>query len=297
MNIAQRIQEHFGFSKTPFADTVNAKFFYQTEAAERAFFRMEHCVETGRALGLVWGTSGTGKTLISQLLLENLDSERFLPILVLATPKMSKTDVLREILSELEVKDVPRLAFPMLNRVHERILREERAGRRVVILLDEAHFLSSDALHLLRTLSNLETPDQKLATVILFAEPGFVQRIQNPTYESLRGRIAFRARLDPLTVEETEQYVKFRLLVAGGMGTVFEPECYPMLHEAAQGIPRNVNRVAENALLEAFLAGSTTVTQEILANAVGRDSWSQEVKPVERRRKVLETGKVLQYGS
>lgn len=302
MKTSEQLLQHFSLTRLPFADTVNARFFYQTEAAERAFLRMEHCVESGRALGLVWGPSGSGKTLLSQLLLENLDPERHLPILVLATPRMSKTSVLRELLSELEVEDSPRGSFAMINLIHQRVLREQREGRRVVILLDEAHFLSTDALHLLRTLSNLETSDEKLVTVILFAEPGFVKRIQLPTYESLRGRIAFRAKLSPLTIEETEQYVKFRLLVAGGNSVLFASECYPILHETSQGIPRNINRLAEGALLEAFLAGASVITTEIMSRAVARDGWDQNsdalTEPVERRKQpLLENGRVLQYGS
>lgn len=297
MNITERIQSHFQLTNTPFADTVNPQFFYQTEAAEKAFFRMEHCIESGRALGLVWGQSGTGKTLISQLLLEHLDSEKYLPVLALATPKMSKTDVLKEILTELEVEEIPRFSFPMINAVHERILKEERQGRRVVILFDEAHFLSSDALHLLRTLSNLETPEQKLVTVILFAETTFVQRIQHPAYASLRGRIAYRTRLDPLTVEETEQYIKFRLLVAGGTGAVFHQDCYPILHEVSGGIARNINRIAENALLETYLTGLPAVTPSVLQSAVARDSWSQEPYEPQVEKPKQEIEQVLQYGS
>jgi len=302
MKTSAEILGHFRLGKMPFADTVNARFFYQTEAAERAFLRMEHCVESGRALGLIWGPSGSGKTLLSQLLLENLDPAKYLPILVLATPRMSKTSVLQELLSELEIQDCPRSAFSMINLVHQHILREQREGRRVIILLDEAHFLSTDALHLLRTLSNLETTDEKLVTVILFAEPGFVKRIQLPTYESLRGRIAFRAKLSPLTVEETEQYVKYRLLMAGGDGTLFATECYRILHDASGGIPRSINRIAEGALLEGFLAGTATIDSEVMLRAVARDGWDQETppssEPVERRKKtLLETGRVLQYGS
>ena len=257
---------------------------------------MEHCIDSGRALGMVWGQSGTGKTLLSQLVLENLDTQRFLPILALATPKMSKTDLLREILSELEVEDIPRFSFPMINCLHQRILHEERNRRRVVILFDEAHFLSSDALHLLRTLSNLETPTQKLVSIILFSELGFVKRIQHPSYASLRGRISFRARLDPLTADETEQYVKFRLLVSGGTGTVFAPECYRVLHEVSKGIPRDISRLADNALLETYLARSKIVTLDSLGKAISRDSWSDGSDFTEDSHD-SETERLLEYGS
>lgn len=261
---------HFHLMKSPFADTVNPEFFFQTAEHERAYHRMKLCIQDGRALGLVWGPSGTGKTLLSQILLREISPAKHIPVVVLATPKMSKTALLREIVKELEMETEARTAEDLLDIIHQRIINEHHAGRRVVIFLDESHFLSAQALHMIRTLTNLETSEEKLVTVLLFAEESLRKRLRHASYDSLRGRISIQAYLAPLTPEETEQYVKFRLLVAGGDTTVFEPDTFKMLHERSRGIPREISKIADNALLEAAISAQDSVNESLVEMASER---------------------------
>lgn len=254
----------FGLAFNPFADTVNPDFFYRTEQHERAYFRMQVCALDHRAIGLVSGRSGTGKTLLSQLLLKELDPQKFLPLVILCPPKMTKTALLREILSELEEDTDKTQIHDLLAVLHHRIIEEYHQNRRIVLLIDEAHFLSSEALHMIRTLSNLETPEEKLITVILFAEENFLNRLNHRSYSSLRGRIALRGELKPLTVVETEQMLKFRVLVAGGQPTLFSPEVFEEFQRQTGGIPRETCKLAYNALLEAHLIGAQILDAALL---------------------------------
>ena len=249
--LINEILTRFGLHSNPFSDTVNPEYFFRTEQHERAFFRMQVCASDHRALGMVCGPSGTGKTLLSQMLLRQLNTEQFLPLVILCTPGMTKTALLREILSELEEETESLRIHDLLWALHQRIMHEYQNGRRIVLLVDESHFLSADGLHMIRTLSNLETPEEKLITVILFAEDTLLRRLKHRSYSSLNGRIALRGELSPLSVRETEQMLKFRLLVSGSKATLFDPEVYPEIHKMTGGVPREICKLAYNALLEA----------------------------------------------
>jgi len=198
--------EFYGLTGNPFADCVHPNFFYRTESHTDAFRSMLQAVEFHASLGLVTGPSGTGKTLVSQLLLEQLDPAKYHVILVLVTPGLTKTGLLREILSELNI------AVPV------GILRVQ---------------------DLVKLLSN---------HIIEMHQRG--QRLEHPTYESLRNRIYLRSQLQPLRPDETRQYVKFRLLVAGRMTELFTPVALDALHTHSKGICRTLNKLCMLSLID-----------------------------------------------
>ena len=261
--------DFFGFSAHPFSDVVSPRFFYGSSVHEQAFKKMLMTVEGEIALGLVHGPSGTGKTLLSQMLLEYLNPEAYAPVLVLVSPGMSKTALLKEILAELlpEGTALPAQTQALLDRLHGCMADLHGRGRKLVILIDEAHFLSAGALHLLRTLSNLETPDKKLAACLLFAEELFLRRLAHPSYQSLRSRIYMKVGLGPLRLDETVQYVKFRLLAAGRTSPLIREEAFHEIHKVSGGVCREINRVCHNSLAEAFLARQEIVDRETVRRA------------------------------
>lgn len=258
--------EHFGFERLPFADSVNPEFFYRTESHEAAFVRMMMCAKHHKAVGLVWGRSGTGKTLLAQMLLSTLGAEEFIPVLVLANPGMSTTGLLGSLMNELQIplKGSRAGVQALLDQLHAHLMETYSAGRRVVIIIDEAHFLPSDQLHMIRTLTNLETPQEKLCTVILFAEETFLRRLRHKRYSSLRGRIAMTSYLLPMSRPETEQYIKFRLLIAGSPYDPFDESGYDLIHARSGGICREVSKLADLSLLEAYLQGERRVVPELI---------------------------------
>ncbi len=264
------VLDHFGFSRQPFSDTVDPDFFYQSSVHETALKKMTMTVEEEISLGLVHGKSGTGKTLLTQMLLQGLPPEFYRTVLVLVSPGMSKTALLKEILMELltECEHLPNKTQDLLNLLHERILHLYGEERKLVILIDEAHFLSSDALHMLRTISNLETPRRKLCVSILFAESSFVRRLAHPSYQSLRNRMYLKAALGGMDLEETVQYITFRLLAAGCHTPLFEEDLYPEIQKHSDGICREINRICHNCLSEAYLRREKRITREIFSHAL-----------------------------
>ncbi len=264
--------QHYGLNENPFADCVSPTYFFRTESHAEAYRSMTRAVDFKASLGMVTGPSGTGKTLVTQLLLNHLDAPEYRAILVLVTPGLSKTGLLREILSELN------LPLPVgVNRVQDlvkllsnHIIELHQQGQRLVIVIDECHLLSADCLHIVRTISNIETPQEKLVTCLLFGESRLAQRLMHPSYESLQNRIYLRATVAPLTALEGAQYLKFRLMTAGRLTELFTQEALVAIHENAGGICRSMNKLAMLSLIEGADRRSPVIDETIVETASHR---------------------------
>ncbi len=253
MNQADHWALQFGLRRNPFQDNIDTDLFFRTRQHEEALLKIAMGLRDKHALILLAGVSGTGKTLVSQAALREMDGLLYKPVLILAHPGMSRAGLLSAIVQELELKP-GRFSAQRLRAVQDKALRLYAEGRRLVIIIDEAHFLKADALHLLRTLSNLETEKEKLVTVLLCAELALLRRLRAPSYAALRGRITFVITLSPLSAVDLEQYVKYRLLKCGAEPDLLPPEVYPLALEKSGGIPRQVNRLFYCAFIEAMAA-------------------------------------------
>jgi general secretion pathway protein A len=263
---------YYGLRENPFADCVHPGFFYRTESHAEAFRSMLLAVEFKASLGLVTGPSGTGKTLVSQLLLEHLGALPVCAVLVLVTPGMSKTGLLKEILAELSVPlPVGVVSVQDLVRLlSNHIIDRQQQGQRVVLIIDEAHLLTADCMHIVRTISNIETPQEKLVTCLLFGETRLLERLKHPGYESLRNRIYLRSALAPLTAEDAAQFVKYRLMVVGRVDELFTERAQRALHEHSAGICRTLNKLCMLSLAEGALRQRPVIDADIVVATAAR---------------------------
>lgn len=263
----------YGLSELPFADAVNPKYFYKTDGHDEALIRLLLAVRHDMSLGLVTGPSGSGKTLLSQLLLQSLDPAQTEAALLLVSPGMSKTAMLKALMGELELPQ-PEGPFvsaqELLTRIQDHVIALHQQGRKLVVLVDECHFLAPDSLHMVRTLSNLETAEKKLVTLLLFGEERFLKRLDHPSYESLRNRMYLRSELKPLTAGETEQFIKFRLLLAGRMDDLFDTDAFAALHELSGGVGRRINKLCTLALLEGYMRQAPLIGADLVRTAAER---------------------------
>jgi general secretion pathway protein A len=251
-SVPRNFLEYYGLANNPFADCVNPGFFYRTQAHSEALRSVTLAVEFETSVGLLTGPSGMGKTLVSQLLLQQLDPAKYCAALVLVTPGLGKCGLLREILSELSVAlpvGPPRVQ-DLVKILSNQIIDLHREGKRLVLIIDESHFLSAECLHIVRTISNIEIPACKLVTCLLFGEERLNHRLDHPSYESLRNRIYLRGSLPCLGLEDTVQYVKYRLMVANRMPELFTPEALAAIHRLSGGICRSINKLAMLSLIE-----------------------------------------------
>jgi type II secretory pathway predicted ATPase ExeA len=264
--------DYYGLRENPFADCVHPAFFYRTDGHAETFRSMMLAVEFRASLGMVTGPSGTGKTLVSQLLLQHFEAPKHRVALVLVTPGLSKTGLLREILSELDLPlpvGIPRVQ-DLVKQLSNHIIELHEQGQRLVIIVDECHLLSSDCLHVVRTISNIETPQEKLVTCLLFGESRLADRLTHPSYASLANRIYLRSELRPLTPAEVTQYIKYRLMTAGRLDELFTESALAAIHELSGGICRSVNKLAMLSLIEAADRRSSVVDETLVRTAARR---------------------------
>jgi type II secretory pathway predicted ATPase ExeA len=244
----------FGVERHPFTDSLNTDFFYQSTIHEEALLKMQMSVEYDVSFALITGKSGTGKTLLSQILLERLPKNRFKPILIPVTPQQSPSSFLKIILTALGEKDIAKNVHALIQGISERILEISASGIKPVFFLDECHFLSAESLQLLRTLSNFESANKKLITCLLFAENSFLRRLSYPAYASLKSRMYLRVFLEPLTLEECKQYIHFRLMSAGlEKADLFDDSEIAQIHAQSGGIPRCINQECFQRMAHRFL--------------------------------------------
>ncbi|MBC7286464.1 MAG: AAA family ATPase [Armatimonadetes bacterium] len=266
------VASHLGLREEPFRDSLDERFYYPSPKHERAFATMAYCILQHEPAALIVGASGIGKSLVAKRLLSHLSQHpEFQFAWVIAAPGMPKTSLLREIAREADIQLDTRPTSAtqrLLEEIQGYIIDLYASGRRLVFILDEVHFLPSQSLHLVRTLTNIETPEEKLITAVFIGEPRFLQRLSQPTYDSLRGRIKSIARLEPLSREETEQYIKHRLRVAGGSEDLFAPDTYDLIHQHSGGICRNINKIAGQALFNAVFADMGHVTRAAVEEAI-----------------------------
>lgn len=264
--------EAYSLRENPFADCVHPAFFFRTDSHANAVRSMKMAVDLNTSLGLVTGPSGTGKTLVSQLLLTHFHEPKHCVALILATPGLSKTGILREILAELGIALPVGIARvqDLLKTLSNYIIELHQQGCRLVLIFDESHLLSADCLHIIRTITNIEIPEQKLTTCILFGESRLGQRLEHATFEALRNRIYFRSELGALTADETAQYVKYRLMSAGRLAELFTADALAAMHTASGGIPRMLNKIAMLSLIEGADNKAGMIDKNVVATAAKR---------------------------
>ncbi len=259
----------FNLQRDPFQDTIDPDIFFPTENHEQAILKLTTGLHQRRPIMMLWGLSGTGKTIMTRLLLNQLDPQQFFPLLILPSPRVTPTALLDLICHPLN-GPTGRQASKQekLIWLRERIAREGEKGRQIILLVDEAHFLTSESLHLIRSMSNWESSWGKLLSIMFIAEPPFLKRLKHPTHASIRSRISLSLEVPSLTADEEEQLIKFRLLVSGGSQHIFSSDCYPLIHETSNGIPRILIKIAGNALLESYCRKESQVSPAAVQTAV-----------------------------
>src|SRR5271168_5033764 len=209
---------------------------------------------------------GMGKTTLLYQVLEGLRDKARAAFLF--QTQCNSREFFQYLLSELGVDSTGMGLVTMHNKLNEMLFAEMLAGRRFVLIVDEAQNLDDTVLETIRLLSNFETSNTKLLQIVLAGQPQLGEKLAQKQLAQLLQRITVVKRLEALSPEETAGYVRHRLKVAGYSGEgLFEPEALALLAELGRGIPRNINRICFQALLEAHAEGSRTISPDVIRQA------------------------------
>lgn len=245
--------DYWQLTTKPFEPCATRATFFPCESHDGALLKLRYAIENRRGAVLLAGPSGVGKTLLVQLLREELGDE-FRHQVHLVFPQMSSRDLLVYLAEQLGAPP----ADPPRHTIEESIRRLQfffeqiaHEGQHAVVVIDEAHLLEDcGSLETLRLLLNFEVAGQPALTLLFVGQVGLISAVSR--LPSLEERIAVKSLLRAFTMEETAAYVRHRLEGAGATRDIFTAAALEALHYLTRGIPRQINRLGDLALLVGF---------------------------------------------
>jgi type II secretory pathway predicted ATPase ExeA len=240
----------FGFSEKPFSKTPDPRFLFLSPGHEEALARLEYVLEE-REIAVLTGEIGCGKTTLSRALMDRSgDGYRFCFIV---NPRLTGFEFLRTTARLLDVEAPSTRKDDLLEQINTVVFESYKKGVCPVIVIDEAQMIAdAEVFDEIRLLTNFQLDDRNLLAVIVMGQPELRSMLASSRFEPLRQRIALNYHLEPLSLEETMEYLDFRLEKAGGMPGLFAPDAVQKIFELTGGVPRKINSIATNALLVAY---------------------------------------------
>jgi general secretion pathway protein A len=255
-------EAYYGLKDKAFRKTPDPRFLYLNEMYEEALEQLLFAIEE-MELALLTGEVGSGKTLLSRALVDRL-GDRY-EVGMILNPRLSPRQFLKAVASELGVEAPPYQSSDLMNAIQDRLTVLEEAGRAALLIVDEAHLIPGrETFEEIRLLTNFQLDDRNLLAVVLIGQPELRTRLKHRSYRALTQRIGAEFHLSPLSLEDTRHYLKHRLGVAGSDRALFSPGAILKLHQGAEGIPRVVNHLATQALLEGMARGKKVIDEDIL---------------------------------
>jgi len=287
--------EHFGLKEAPFRITPHPDFFFDGADRGATLEALVYAVLHDEGIVKVSGEIGSGKTMLCRVLMERLPRE--VETVFLANPSYSRAEILLAIAQELGIAPAAGSAGPALRELQEQLIRLHAGGKRVVILIDEAHAMPEETLEQVRLLSNLETSRSKLLQMVLFGQPELDEALAKPSMRQLKDRITHSFRMRPLSVDEVSKYLSFRMRAAGYRGPdLFEADAAAAIARASGGLTRRINVLADKALLAAFSGGEHAISPAHVRAAIA-DSDLSPLGRSPRHRPALSSVALLAGGA
>jgi general secretion pathway protein A len=258
----------FGLNEKPFSITPDPRYLFMSERHGEALAHLVYGVTESGGFMQLTGEVGTGKTtLVRTLLLNRMPANA--DVAVVLNPQLSAREFLITICEEIGIA-VPadRSSIKaLIDTLNHHLLDAHSDGRRTILVVDEAQNLAPDVLEEVRLLTNLETAKQKLLQIVLIGQPELRDLLARNDLRQLAQRITGRYHLEPLSRDETAQYVDHRLKVAGALGEVFDAGAKREVFRLSQGVPRLINVICDRALLGAYTVESRRVNRRMVRRA------------------------------
>lgn len=255
----------FGLNEKPFSITPDPRYLFLSERHGEALAHLVYGVTESGGFIQLTGEVGTGKTTLVRTLLLNRMPDNA-DVAVVLNPQLSVVEFLATICEELHIEVAHNRGSvkALTDALNRHLLEAHAAGRRTMLVVDEAQNLAPAVLEQVRLLTNLETAKQKLLQIILIGQPELRELLARNDLRQLAQRITARYHLEPLSREETASYIEHRLKVAGALGEVLDPGAKKEVYRLSQGVPRLVNVICDRALLGAYGRESRRVNARLV---------------------------------
>lgn len=262
--------EHFGLNEPPFRITPVTEFFFSGANRGDILDALIYSLSEAEGIIKVSGEVGSGKTMLCRMLLERLP--KHIETIYLANPSLSREEMLYAIADALGLDIKGERVGVIMQNIQNRLESLAREGKRVVVLVDEAHAMPLDTLEELRLLYNLQVGNFKLLQIVLFGQPELNTKLEQPNMRQLKDRIVHHFNMQPLSRNVLDSYLMFRMRAAGYHGPdIFSPDAIKLIARASDGLMRRVNILADKSLLAAFVEDTHNIEPRHVQAAM-RDS-------------------------
>ena len=275
----------FGFKEKPFRLAPDPSYLFLSKSHEEVLTHLIFAISQGEESVRLTGRVGIGKTTLCQAFFNNLDEH--IRAAYITSPKTDSLQFLKTINDEFLIDSASdKTENDLIDRLNKFLIMKKEAGQKALLLIDEAQHLSAEALEQLDQLSKLEKNGEKLLQIILAGEPELVGLLSSGSAGQLGKSFTKKYNLAPLTLQETEDYIRHRISVAAHKtGPPFNKAACRAIHDYSRGIPKLINIVCEVALHIAFNRKIFKITESITSEAINTLTLGEKGKPMEKTRK------------
>jgi general secretion pathway protein A len=262
-------EQYYSLIEPPFSLTPDPKYFYRSESHHRAFELLQYAIERREGFMIVYGEIGTGKTTLCRCVLDTIRKNVYTALLL--NPFLTELDLLKTILSDFAVP-IPKSSSKqdLLNALNKFLISVLEKDGRAVLIIDEAQNIPLATLEQIRMISNLETHNAKLLQIVLVGQLELTDVLAKPELRQLQQRVSIKCELTALSIEETAQYIRHRLAIAGGGQSriLFSSDGLKEIYSYSEGIPRLINLIADRSLLAGMALSTSTIDRRVVREAV-----------------------------
>lgn len=281
----------YKLTRNPFEITPDPSFLFPTTKHNEALAALYYGVRKHKGFVVLTGEVGTGKTMLLRCLLQLLKRGNDVAYAYIFNGLLSPAEFLQYVAGDFGLSASNKNKGELLLEIAKFVIARSQKNLTTLLVVDEAHQLSTSILEEIRLLTNLETANGKLLQILLVGQPELDEKLDSFELRQLKQRIAFRSQLTALDLKETRGYVERRLQIAGGNTSdscLFPPETIEAIYHYSGGLPRIINTICENSLIAAYAKQLRSVTPEIVEDiavnfrlGVVRTSWSEKAKATE----------------
>lgn len=261
----------FGLTERPFSLVPDPDFLFWSAPHKRAFSMLEYGILTRAPITLITGEVGAGKTTLLHHLLAGAGDD--VRIGLVANAHGDRGELLRWVLLALDQPALPTETYvELFGRFQQFLIAEYAAGRRVILIFDEAQSLSRESLEELRMFTNINSGKDELLQLVLVGQPELRDMVRRPDLTQFAQRVSSAFHLPAMDAPTVRAYIRHRLKIAGAKGDIFSVTAADLIHEATGGVPRMVNQLCDLSLVYAYTKEASRVTrltvQQVLEDGV-----------------------------
>jgi type II secretory pathway predicted ATPase ExeA len=288
--------EHFKFEMAPFGLTPDPEFVYWSKQHSRAKAYMESTIWLSDGFVVITGEIGSGKTTLLQSFLGDLGDN--IVYAVVSQTQLTPTEFLQAVLTEFGFKPFDKKKVELLDMLNMFLIEQYSAGKKVILIVDEAQNLTTKVLEEIRLLSGVETSKEKVLRIILAGQPELKDTLESDKLKQLVQRVRLRFHLGALDKREMRRYIDHRIKVAGCKNEqLFHEDCFPIIYRYSGGIPRLINTICDSALLVGMVDEKTQITAADIEATAEELGWNEHEDTTGNHKTLPQLVKLVQTQS